>query len=213
MVRALVVTRPAYEVTTHYLFYWSSLPLVLARKSGLNIVELIKDRVTRGEFEGVVSKIDPSFIYLNGHGGSKYIMGHNNEILIQADDNESILRSRIVYALSCSSAQILGPKSISAGAKAYIGYKEDFMFIGDHHNVARPLNDKTAALFFEPSNVVVDTLLKGHNVLKAYEKSQEEFNKNINSLLNSASPDYYLISWLVWDRIHQVYLGDKTARI
>ena len=140
-------------------------------------------------------------------------MGHNNEILIQADDNESILKSRIVYALSCSSAQILGPKSISAGAKAYIGYKEDFMFIGDHHNVARPLNDKTAALFFEPSNVVVETLLKGHNVLKAYEKSQEEFNKNINSLLNSASPDYYLISWLVWDRINQVYLGDKTAQI
>lgn len=213
MAKALVVTRPAYEVTTHYLFYWSSLPLVLARKSGINIVELIKNRATRKELESIISKTDPSFIYLNGHGGSKYVLGHNNEILIQADDNESILTSRIVYALSCSSAQILGPKSISAGAKAYIGYKEDFMFIGDHHNVARPLNDRTAALFFEPSNILVETLLKGHTVLEAYEKSQNEFSKNINSLLTSLSPDYYLISWLVWDRIHQVYLGDKTARI
>ena len=62
-----------------------------------------------------------------GHGSPDCVTGGNREVLVKVGENENILDSTIVHSLSCSSASILGPKSVKAGAKAFIGYNQDFV--------------------------------------------------------------------------------------
>ena len=206
MSKTVLITRPYYDDTTHYLYHWSSLPIILASKrKDIKIVQLVEDKVNKKNFESITSKIAPSFIFMNGHGSDSVIAGHNSEYLVEVGVNEAVFDSRIIYALSCSSGKLLGPASIKAGARAYVGYDDVFVFYTDLASVSK-------AMFLEPSNTVVNALLKGHTVSDAHNRSQKEFMKNIQTLLTMSS-DTYLVPWLLWDMRHQVCLGDKTSAL
>lgn len=213
MIRTMLVTRPYHDETTHYLYHWSSLTFETARKQKINVIQLNKDRASRSLLESIIEKTDPVLIFLNGHGNADQVTGHDLEVLLDVGNNEGLLRYRITYALSCSSAKNLGPKSILAGAKSYIGYDEDFIFYYDVNSISKPLFDKTASLFLEPSTMIVNMLLKGHTTSEAHIRSKAMFLQNIQNLLNSSSAEAYLIPWLLWDMQHQVCLGDQAAHI
>ncbi|SRR3989339_334425 len=207
----LLVTRPKYDDTTHYLFYWAQEVIDFAKEKGIKVLDLDKERANKNEFESVVAKMRPSFIFLNGHGSTDCVTGRDNEILLQVGDNEKMLKEKSVYALSCSSAKKLGPASIESKAKVYLGYDDVFIFSYEPDKLSKPLNDKTAELFISPSNQLVISILKGHTASEAYEKSQKFFMKNIQKLVTSDSSDSELIQYLLWDKMHQVCLGDDKA--
>lgn len=212
MSRIFLITRPKHDDTTHYLFNWSKEIIKLAEKKTIKVLNLEKEKANKKNFTSYINKILPSLIFFNGHGGENCIMGHNNEILVEADSNERLLKNKIIYALSCRSAKRLGAKSVKAGAKTYIGYNDDFVFVIDEAKIYRPLEDDDARLFFEPSNKIVVSLIKGHNSGTAYGKSQEMFRKNIQKLLTSeSSSNSVYIRYLLWDMRHQVCLGDQEA--
>jgi len=75
------------------------------------------------------------------------------------------------------------------------------------------LEDRTAALFLEPSNYLVISLLKGHSAGEANKRSQELYKKSIGRLLAEGplSEDYDAIGLLFWDMINQVCLGNENA--
>jgi len=75
------------------------------------------------------------------------VCGHNDEILVQAGKNEIALKGVVAYALSCSSAKILGPATVQAGAVAYIGYTEDFIFFISPEKMKKPQEDKRQRCF------------------------------------------------------------------
>jgi len=130
-------------------------------------------------------------------------------------NNEEIFKGKIVYALACKSASHLGPKSVEAGATAFIGYLKDFVFFNDDSKIARPENDKVAGLFLDPSNRLSISLVKGNDVFNASKKSKKLFAENIKKLLNSDndSRDFSssFIPYLVWNMKHQVCYGDQDA--
>jgi len=72
-----------------------------------------------------------------------------DEILVEVGENEYILKDTIVFSLSCSSAKRLGISSIKAGAKAYIGYNEDFIFAYTDGFLTRAEQDPLAKLFLD----------------------------------------------------------------
>jgi len=184
----------------------------LAKRKGIQVLDLQKERANRKELTSIIKKKQPFFIFLNGHGGANFVAGDEDEVLIKAGDNEGLLKSKLVYALSCQSAKGLGPKSVKKGAISYIGYDDDFVFVFDQAKIYRPLEDLTAKLFFDPSNQIVISLLKGHETGDAYKRSQGVFMKNIQSLLTSeSSVDSVYLRYLLWDMQHQVCLGDKEA--
>ena len=162
---------------------------------------------------GVIKKIKPNLIVLNGHGSSDMILGQNDEILVKVGENEYILNNALVYALSCGSAKTLGPASVSAGAKAYIGYTEDFIFFVTDNYSTRPEQDPTAKLFLEPTNIIVNALINGNTAENSHQKGLNQFTKNIQAVLSSSSSEEYLARYLIWDMISQVCLGDPTAVI
>jgi|SRR3989338_4344480 len=209
----MLVTRPRHDDTTYYLFHWAQEIIQLAKKKGVKIFDLAKERANRKELESVAAKMQPSFIFLNGHGNANCVAGCDNEPLIKAGDNEKILERKSVYALSCSSAKKLGPASVKAGAKVYMGYEDDFMFMYEPDKLSKPLEDKTAKLFLGPSNQLVISFLKGHTAGEARERSQNYFMENIQKLISSDSSDSDMAQYLLWDKMHQVCLGDKDTVI
>ena len=215
MNKILLVTRPQHDETTNYLYYWSGQVIEEAKKRNFEVLDLKGTKANAKDFAGRLKKVNPGLLFFNGHGNSDSIAGHDDEILVSLDKNEKLLKDKIIYALSCSSAKNLGRSAIKNGAKSFIGYKEDFVFMSEDNKSTRPTEDKTAKLFFEPSNLVVTALIKGNSTLEAYNRSQEKFKQNLRKLLTSESPqeERTPIPLLMWDMSNQSCLGDNNAKV
>lgn len=212
---SILVTRPKNDLTTTYLFYWAGLVIEEAKKKGCRILDLREKRANKKEFCGIINKTKPELLFLNGHGNRNLITGHDQEILIQSNVNEDITKDSVVYALSCRVAETLGVKCVKKGARAFIGYKNDFIFLTEQAFITHPLDDQTAALFLEPSNLIVTSLIKGHSAGNSHNRSQQEYKKSIRKLVTSESlqEDKSSLRFLIWDMEAQICLGDQSARM
>lgn len=215
MNKKFVITRPDHDLTTDYLSHWGKLIITQAKQKGIDVIDLRRERANRQELEHIILKTKPSFLVLNGHGDDKTVTGYDNKPLIEAGKNDQLLQGTVTYAFSCRSGKKLGRKAVESGTRAYIGYDDDFIFMVDESKHSKPLQDKTAALFFEPSNAVAIALLKGNTASTSSERSKNMFRQNIRKLLTSESPreEKDALPYLVWDMNHQVCLGDQEARI
>jgi hypothetical protein len=213
MNKTILVTQPNHDLTTKYISSWAEKVVALAKKKNVKVIALKSKRANKKEFILLNQKTNPRLIFFNGHGNDDLISGQNNEILVQAGKNDDCLRGKIIYALSCRSAKKLGKSSIKKGTKAYLGYKEDFIFNYNQEKVSAPLQDKIAQMFLEPSNLLVSLLVENHSTGKAWKKSQEDFKKKAISII--AGRDKVAINsflpCLLWDMKHQVCLGNKKA--
>lgn len=214
MAKALV-TQPNYDYTTRYLSTWAQKAVDLAKGKGISVVCLKEARASKKEFESVIRKTQPKFVFVNGHGDDGSVTGQNGEVLVEAGVNEGILSRSIVYALSCRSAKVLGKESVESGADAYLGYEEDFIFLYDERCRTNPKIDKTAKLFLDPPMALPVSLFKSHSTGQAYNNSQNEYRRTIVSLLSSeaSSEQRTYIGYLVWDMQSQVCLGSQKAVI
>ena len=211
----VVFTRPDYEIVTHYLFVWSQKLVSEAKKNKWTVTDLRKSQATIAKFTAAVGKTSPALILLHGHGNYSSISGHNGKVIIQAGQNENILKNAVTYAFSCQTAKELGTAAVEAGAKSYIGYNEDFIFFQTEGMEKSPASDKRAAKFMEPALEVSSSLLQKKSAKKAWRNSQKAFKKNIDALISSNSKEVYLVRYLLWDKNHQVCLikNSKTAAI
>jgi len=209
---SLLITRPEHEPAMCYLSRWSEKIIKEAKEKGVNVIDLYRNKANRKRVLGILEKRNPKLVVFNGHGGEDFVAGHDNEVILKNDDEEAV-NSKIIFARSCKSAKVLGETAIKKGAIAYLGYKEDFWLVYTKEKIFKPLEDKTAELFLEPSNYVPIALLKGHSTGEADNKSKNFFRKNIEKLIieGPSSDDYYAIRYLLWDMTHQVCLGSQAA--
>lgn len=214
MAKALV-TQPNYDYTTRYISAWAQKAVDLAKGKGISVICLKEARANKREFESVIRKTQPKFIFINGHGDERSVTGQDGEVLVKVRVNEGILNRSVVYALSCQSAKVLGKESVKSGADAYLGYEEDFIFLYDERCRTNPKIDKTAKLFLDPSMALPVSLFKGHSTGQAYGNSQNEYRRTIVSLLSSeaSSEQRTYIGYLIWDMKSQVCLGSRSAII
>lgn len=208
-----LITRPEHDDTTHFLSAWSEKTIKLAEENDAKIFDLPRERANKKEFESKIKKFSPNLVMLNGHGDDDIVMGHKNEILIKAGMNENVLKGKIVYALSCRSAKVLGPKSVNAGALNYTGYEDDFIFMYEPNLFTRPLIDRTAALFLEPSNIFIESLIKGNTVQEALDKSKNLLRKNFNTSISTLDQDSTTARFLWWNLRNFVSHGDMDASV
>lgn len=211
----ILVTVPSHDDTTRYLSAWSKSIIKLAHQKKDKIAVLKNKQANFKNFTNTVEKIQPSFIFFNGHGNETTITGHNNQPLVDADKNVAVLKNKIIYALSCQSAKKLGPKSVKQGTKTYIGYTEDFIFVYDTNKKKYPEKDETAGCFLSASNQIAVSLLEEKTTGQAYTISQNSFREKIRNLLTSESKaeQSSMMRFLIWDMKHQVCLGNQDARI
>lgn len=210
----VLITRPSFDQATAYLYAWSELIVQEAKKKNLKIAQLKKEQVTRQLFEKRVEKNNPALIVFNGHGSTDKIMGHKQEALVKAGENDAVLKSRIAHALSCESAEELGPKSIKAGAKAFVGFTKKFVFLQDEKYSATPRKDKIAEHFLKSANMVPISLIKGNTVKQAYEKSQASFDKSAEYFKAHYTPENsHILFWLRYDKMIQKVHGNENTKL
>lgn len=211
----IIITRPQHDVTTKYLSSWAGEVIDLAKKKGVEVYDLAKEKANKSEFEGRVRKLKPEAIFLNGHGNVDCVTGHDNNDLVNTKGNYHILKGRVTYALSCSSGKGLGVKVVKNGNATYIGYSDKFIFALDNKYLSKPLRDPNAKPFMEASNQVMVSLLKGNTAKDASERSKKTFHDHYTRLLSSnADPDSLQIAqFLWWDMRNQVCLGDVDAKL
>lgn len=212
--KTILFSRPSHDDITAYLHLFSKHLVKLAFDKGYRVSDQEKEKANKLAILSVINKMKPNFIMFNGHGNSKEICGHNDETVIKAGKNHKLLSSSIVYSLSCSSAQELGPVSVEDGAVAFIGYDDDFALGTDTRYETTPSRDKVAKLFLDPSNLLVETLLKGNSIKVAMERCKTKMEENISQLRTSTEPeaaDY--LPWLFYNCMSLVAHGNKDATI
>lgn len=210
MSKIYLLTRPEHDDTTYYLSSWCKETIKLAESRGIKVLDLNQEKANRQEFEDKINKFSPNLVVLNGHGSEEMVAGHKNQPLVLINDNEKILHSKIVYAISCRSAKKLGRKSVEAGAVSYTGYEEDFIFVYEPDKISRPLTDETAKLFLEHPRIFIESLVKGNSVGDSLERSKRTLKDNFIKVLSDKNSSTARYLW--WDLKNFSSHGDLNAK-
>ncbi|MEA3430877.1 MAG: hypothetical protein U9R08_06385 [Nanoarchaeota archaeon] len=187
MKKALFI-RPSHDDVTSYLHHYSKELLKEADNKGFKTMNKEKDDATCAIVVSVIDKNDPEFIMFNGHGNTNLICGHKDEILIQKGVNHKLLKNKMIYSVSCSSAEDLG-ESVGDKKTTFIGYTEEFALGMDITCQTAVHRDKRAKLFLEPSNLLVKSILKGNSAKEAVAKAKSLMRENISKLRTDPFPD------------------------
>jgi len=212
--KTLLVTRPSYDPTTHYCYHWSQPVIEKAKQKTFRVLDIADDKVTRSILESYLKKQEPQLIFLNGHGSPTVVAGQNEEPILMKDNLNAIPTGSIVYVRSCDVGRVLG-KQIALIASAFIGYSKAFGFYRDYRYMRQPTKDPLAKFSFDPSNLVVTTLLKGNTTIEAHQRSRSTMRRNLEYLLSSkaTSVERQCATPLWRNYKYQVCLGDGEAKI
>ncbi|MBI3190688.1 hypothetical protein HYZ41_03210 [archaeon] len=205
MPEKILITRPDHDDTTFYLYEWSKEVKNLAEDLGKDVLDLRKERATRKNFESMIMKNNPLLLFLNGHGTCDTLCGYKNETLLDLK-NMHLLKSTIVYARSCRTAQILGFQSVKQNiSKAFIGYKNDFIFPYDARKTATPRRDTLCEPILSSSNLVMMSLIRGKSPREAFNISQQSYDFFIRKWINSIEIEApHVLKFLIWNKVNQV---------
>lgn len=198
-----LITRPRYDKTTHYLFYWTGNIIQKAQRLGLTIYDLSKERASRKTVESFLIKRSPQVTIFNGHGSNETMAGQDNEIIINSK-NAKLLAGKTVYMRACNAGRVLGQRIIADGSKGFVGYIEPFMFPYDKDKISRPLEDDLAKPCMECSNQIAYSLIRGSSAKEAHEEGIKKHKEKIDELSTSDMPPY-IIAFLFWNISNQVY--------
>ena len=212
---SILITQPNFDKTTQYVSAWSEEVEDFSLKRGNKTITLKGRRSNRAEFESVMRKTAPQLVMLNGHGNDNEVAGQDNEVILDSKSAEDIIKGKIIYALSCSAAKVLGHDCIKKGTIAFVGYSEEYIFLHSHIKVSRPREDKRAALFFKPSNQISMSLIKGNTTKESYQDSKGMLRRTILDLLNSETSyaERVCLPYLTWNYRHLTLLGDEEAKL
>jgi hypothetical protein len=215
MVKQFLITRPHHDKHTQYLFSFSRAIVSIAKEmENLYLNELSGSKANRKNLITTLSKKDKTLAFLNGHGNIETVFGHNDYPILDKKNIE-ITKGKIIYSLACDSLVKLGKLSIENGAKAYIGYKNEFMWVGDPSRSASPDKDKNSAPFRQVCHVLIHSLLTGVPVGMVINKTKNEYKKLIKNYGNSEDDphgDAPAIGFaLAWDMLALDMFGDSKA--
>ncbi len=210
----VLFSRPDDDVTLHYLHYYSKELVKLSNDEGHTTFNKESAEANKKNIIGLIQQKSPSLIMFNGHGSPEVICGYKQEVLVDST-NVDVLKNAITYALSCSSAALLGREAIEKGAICFIGYESDFALGKDPDSEASPRHDKIAKLFLEPSNILLSSLLKGTKIKTALEKAKSKMKANIWYLHTTKEfPDaVYYAPFLFGNYLGLTVQGDEEASI
>ena len=208
--KKMLVTRPQYDPATSYTFYYAGLAIKEAESRGIEEIDLKRPRLTRANFTAIMENKSPSFIFFNAHGDERTIYGdkrgEEEEILVQENENHNLLNLKLVYARTCLAAASLGRACLEG---CFVGYAVPFSFWTDKRLDAVPSHDGTARLFFEPSNLIVTSLIKGNSPEDAVNKSANLTRKTILKLLKEREEGVMVLISGLWSNMEGTVIVGK----
>ncbi|PIO05988.1 hypothetical protein COT29_03215 [Candidatus Micrarchaeota archaeon CG08_land_8_20_14_0_20_59_11] len=226
MDKCFLTTTPHYDEVTYYLRKWTG---EVVKEAKVPCISLDETNATRANLQKRIASHHPVFLLINGHGSTTEIHGQggvyrdandrmvSREVILKANDNESITANTIVYARACKSLSQLGKSCVEhGGATAYIGYYLKFVFSADPNLATQDEHDVVANYFKEITNVIPTSILKGHTVDEAVCRSKDAAARIIKRLeaFESENPTAQaILPFLYYDLGMLGYAGDGNATI
>ncbi len=209
--------RPCYEFLTRNLVSASN-PIINqfdTSSSPATFCDLLGSDATKQNVEAELTD-RVNFVVFLGHGNASYLAtrGHANvrEKVIELS-NCHYLKNKVVYAVACDSARILGRETVSAGAKAYIGYSgpvslilgpTENIFYWSLHLFIYTLTVHQPAAAKTLCGDAFDELRRAHDaIVEHYELGPGANDYNRPFYLPNAKAN---LKWLT-------FLGDRTASV
>ena len=187
---AVVITNPKFDVATEFTNFWTKEVINEALNLGLDTTALEENDARLAQFQGILASKDPLLFVGAGHGSQEVFTGQGQEHILWTptaefghdDSNIALVNGRITYLLSCLTGQVLGPAIGTQPDTYYIGYNEDFIFIGFTPG------DQYSFPFGECSNAIAKTLLRGGTIEEAYNEGIRMFDLFIAQWQQSSDP-------------------------
>lgn len=204
-----LATLTGTDKVTYYMSTWTNAVLRESRAKGTKTVILHTDRAT---LEANIAAYQPSFIIGVAHGYPEELGIYRNLPLVDLQ-NAHITRDTVSYFISCNTAETLGPATIANGAKAFIGFDQDFIFWINEHALY-PIGDTLARPFMLPIMKVIRSLAAGRTTGEAYKDSKNIFREQIR-LWNSKNTlkAKLITNALRHDLDSFVLLGDRSVTV
>lgn len=185
-----------------------------ARAQELFLTEIQKGDANKGPVWDALAAEEPIFVNGFGHGNNSIYTG-DSESMIFDTTHCDILSGRVVYLLSCLTANALGPAIIDNGGIAYGGFNISWTWMANNVD-ADPYTDWYAEGFYRASNEFPIALIQGEPVFRAEERSIAEYDRWIHIWSSERADDpnaAAAIKWLIHDRDGLTVLGNKSAVI
>lgn len=186
-----------------------------AKKTDMEVHDKTGRDAIRANIERQLRDVDPIFFFHASHGGKNLLTGQDMSNLICCrgastcrDPNQDILSDRIVYTLSCSSANELGPSVIQADGISYIGY-------ADVLTICLVERKDADAAFKDIWTSGAKELIRGETTEEAYDKIKQRYQAYIDYWelrpRDWLSPT--MLNILRWNLQNLRLLGRKDATI
>jgi hypothetical protein len=185
-----------------------------AQSKGLwTITDLSAEQAVKETIYPKIDETDP-FGYMGfGHGSSCRYTGDTEQDIFECEEC-SKLSGRIVYLLSCLTANGLGYKIIENGATAYAGYNISWTWVSEGEPpTGDPYEDKYAYGYWESANELWMALIDGDDFYTAVQKCLDKYDQWIDYWYQSDDPDAaQVMMWLVHDRDGLVALDSCSVK-
>lgn len=121
----------------------------------------------------VVAALTPTVTFLtaSGHGLPDRLLGQTGIVLQVGAYPPAVVRQKIVHLLACHCGESLGPDLVANGCRAFLGYREQFLF-----PAASPRD------FLECDGAIDRALANGMTAADAFALAIKAFNRKIDEL-------------------------------
>ena len=210
----ILIVRNDYDTITHYMHEWSKPVIEAAENNGIKVDCVDGKNVIRSEVTSRIGKVNPSFIFLNGHGDDKTFYGYQDQVLIEPED-AGIFKERIVFSRACNCAKGLGRHAVQMhGCTSFIGYEFEFVNVRRTSTEVIPLKDEISRPIWEASNAVPLSLIKGSAVDESIEASHKRAARDMLRLVFSGEiGSIEVLKALIANDEALAYHGDGSAKI
>jgi hypothetical protein len=178
-----------------------------AQSGGWTVFDAADEQANQTDVYNSLNQFDQGIIYGFGHGNeTRYTAQHREDIFTTTECDK--VNGRMIYLLSCLTANALGPMIMQKGAVAYAGFNISWTWVAEtdvNNNFVYvdPYQDKYARGFYESANELMTALCNGYSFIEAVQASVLKYNEWIQYWYevepgDPASQD--CIMWLAHDR-------------
>ncbi len=144
-----------------------------------------------------------------GHGNEVSFTGHNEALILEIGKYAPReVQGKVIKLLSCLTGIALGPDLIKNGAKSFLGYVDDYVWVMDSDLASTPWADEMAATSLMPVIDGLNALLDGKTCREALNVELEGYTRNAE-----IEEDELVKSCLEFNRENAILLGTPEARV
>lgn len=173
-----------------------------AETKGFTILDIEGTDANQGPVWDALDTEDPGSFYGFGHGNVDIYTGDSEQMIFDTTHCDK-LAGRIVYLLSCLTANQLGPAIRDAGALGYAGFDISWTWMTENSSDGDPYEDGYANGFYRSANALWESICDGKTLTDAATDSVATYDYWIDYWLYTNNNDPYAseaIKWLVHDR-------------